>query len=83
MANLKLVSHEREICTFDGWCDETPESVLRRWQGTMKPVLYGLPCIRCKAYYDAELKACPICRCIERVSPTAIKVIIHPKPRAA
>jgi len=83
MANLKLVSPDRERRSFDGWSDEEPESVLPEIQGLPKPVLYGLPCARCKAYYDAKLKACPICRCTERVSPTQFSVIVHPKPRAA
>jgi hypothetical protein len=30
--------------------------------------LYGLPCARCKAYYAAELTACPVCKSTERVS---------------
>jgi hypothetical protein len=35
-----------------------------------KHVLYGLPCAHCRAYYDAALSACPICRCLDRISPT-------------
>ncbi len=34
-----------------------------------KHVGYGLPCARCRAYYPADLTACPICGCRERVSP--------------
>jgi hypothetical protein len=34
-----------------------------------KPVRYGLPCANCSLYYSAELTACPICECSERVSP--------------
>jgi hypothetical protein len=83
MANLELVGSKRATRTFDGWSDEEPESVLREWQGPMKPILFGLPCARCKAYYDAELKACPVCRCTEQVSPTQFSVIVHPKARAA
>ncbi len=37
-------------------------------------VLYGLPCANCRAYYPAELTACPVCRCAERVLPTAALV---------
>lgn len=33
------------------------------------PVRYGLPCANCALYYSAELTACPICNCPERVSP--------------
>ncbi len=32
---------------------------------------YGLPCLRCHAYYPADMNACPICKTSERVSPTA------------
>lgn len=35
-----------------------------------KAVGYGLPCSRCKAYYPADMHACPICKSPERVSPT-------------
>jgi hypothetical protein len=37
-----------------------------------KSIGYGLPCSRCRAYYAADMKACPICRSTERVSPTAV-----------
>jgi len=56
------------------WCDETPNSVLPAIGARAKPSLLGLPCSRCRAYYEAELTACPICGCTERVaaaSPTA------------
>jgi rRNA maturation endonuclease Nob1 len=33
-----------------------------------KPVRYGLPCAKCKAYYSAEFDACPICSHAERVA---------------
>src|SRR5215469_5982116 len=29
---------------------------------------YGLPCANCRAYYPADMKACPICKCPERVA---------------
>ena len=32
-----------------------------------KQVGYGLPCANCRAYYTADLTACPICGCLERV----------------
>ena len=35
-----------------------------------KLVGYGLPCSHCHAYYPADMQACPICKCPERVSPT-------------
>jgi len=34
-----------------------------------KQVGYGLPCAKCKTYYAADLKACPVCKGAERVSP--------------
>lgn len=37
----------------------------------IRQVGYGLPCAKCKTYFAANLTACPICRCNERVSPTA------------
>src|SRR4029077_12243114 len=30
--------------------------------------LYGLPCVKCRQYYDAELRTCPICGCAQRIS---------------
>ncbi len=39
---------------------------------TPKAVGYGLPCSRCRAYFPADMTACPICKSTERVSPTAI-----------
>jgi hypothetical protein len=31
--------------------------------------LYGLPCADCRLYYPANLKVCPVCSSVERVSP--------------
>jgi hypothetical protein len=39
---------------------------------TPKLVGYGMPCANCKTYYAADLKACPVCKAGERVSPTAV-----------
>jgi hypothetical protein len=36
-----------------------------------KQVGYGMPCAHCKTYYAADLKACPVCKAGERVSPSA------------
>ncbi len=33
-----------------------------------RSVGYGLPCARCRAYYPADIPACPICKSRERVS---------------
>jgi len=35
---------------------------------------YGMPCANCKTYYAADLKACPVCKTAERVSPAAAPV---------
>jgi len=32
---------------------------------------YGMPCARCRAYYPADMQACPLCHSKERVSPIA------------
>ena len=41
-----------------------------RTQGSeRKPAGYGLPCVKCKTYYPADLKVCPVCKATERVSP--------------
>jgi len=37
-----------------------------------KAVGYGLPCSNCRAYYPADIDACPICKTAERVSPRAV-----------
>lgn len=38
-------------------------------QSLPRPVGYGLPCAKCRTYYAADLKACPICKTAERVVP--------------
>lgn len=37
-----------------------------------KRVGYGLPCAKCKTYYAADLKACPVCKSPERISAKTI-----------
>ena len=59
----------------DPWCDESPESVLEELRGPQKPILLGLPCARCRLYYDAKLDACPRCGCTERVRPAEVPVV--------
>lgn len=34
-----------------------------------RQVGYGLPCAKCRTYYAADMKACPVCQAPERVSP--------------
>lgn len=36
---------------------------------------YGLPCSKCRAYYPADLDACPICKSAERVSAAAVAAL--------
>src|SRR6266436_4227284 len=38
----------------------------------LKAIGYGLPCSNCRAYYPSDLKACPVCKSTERVSPRAV-----------
>jgi len=33
-----------------------------------------MPCANCKTYYAADLKACPVCKAGERVSPATVPV---------
>jgi hypothetical protein len=35
-----------------------------------RPVLYGLPCADCHAYYDANVTECPVCRSTHRITPS-------------
>ena len=39
---------------------------------------YGLPCVKCKTYYAADLAMCPVCKTEERVSPM---LALQPAPR--
>lgn len=40
-----------------------------------KAVGYGLPCSNCRVYYPSDLKACPVCKSPERVSPRAASAL--------
>jgi hypothetical protein len=70
------------VATVD-WCDESPDSVLPSACGPSKPLLLGLPCSHCRAYYDAQLTDCPVCGCSERVSPTPATLTVRPKSHGA
>jgi len=48
-----------------------PQTSVAAAQASTRRVGYGLPCARCKTYFAADLKACPVCKGTERVSPTA------------
>jgi len=59
--------------------NEAPATEKRETQGFRarvepKRVRYGLPCADCRAYYPADLKACPVCNSVERVPPQAAAV---------
>ena len=49
----------------------TPDAPAER---APKAVGYGLPCSNCRAYYPADLTACPICKSTERVSSNESRV---------
>jgi len=83
MSTLDSSSRNRvDDIVSEGWSDESPEFVLSQVSGRQR-MLLGLPCTRCKAYYDAALECCPICGCKERVSPRAGTRISHTRSRAA
>ena len=50
-----------------------------------KLIGYGMPCSRCHAYYPADMTACPICKCPDRVSPTepVIHSMVSTSPQSA
>jgi hypothetical protein len=50
----------------------TPHEGHARKQPGPRPLRYGLPCANCRLYYAAELSACPICKCGDRISPTIV-----------
>lgn len=35
---------------------------------------YGLPCLKCRTYYDSNLSACPVCHESKRVAVNAVSV---------
>jgi len=39
-----------------------------------KPAGYGLPCVKCRTYYAANVKVCPVCQTTERVSPVVATI---------
>jgi hypothetical protein len=50
-------------------------------EAAQKFVGYGLPCIKCKLYYPANLDVCPTCQGTERMSPTVVPGL--PRAQAA
>src|SRR5712692_1570038 len=51
--------------------DNPASTFVRAAQPGPRHVGYGLPCSECGTYYTADQSVCPICKCAERVSPTA------------
>jgi hypothetical protein len=49
----------------------------------LKAVGYGLPCLKCRTYYAANVKVCPVCQTTERVSPAAAPVHTTSAPAAS
>jgi hypothetical protein len=63
--NPAVLSGQQRPAPYKPAPDATPSQ-------SAKSIGYGLPCSRCRAYYPADMTACPICRSTERVSPTAV-----------
>lgn len=38
----------------------------------LKAVGYGLPCLKCRTYYAANVSVCPVCQTTQRVSPVVV-----------
>ena len=64
--------------TSPGITSPTPSTAPRaghaRRQPGPGPLRYGLPCANCRLYYAAELTACPICNCGDRIHPVTALV---------
>src|ERR1700722_18468262 len=48
--------------------ESLPYSVQRDPKGTG----YGLPCVKCKTYFTADLSACPVCKTEDLISPASV-----------
>ena len=40
-----------------------------------RPLLYGLPCAKCRIYYTGDQRVCPLCQGTERVAPNAVSAV--------
>jgi len=56
----------------------SPQSAAAR-----KPSGYGLPCLKCRLYYPADLDRCPTCHASQRVSPVTSNRKPHPAQKSA
>ncbi|MGH9647019.1 MAG: hypothetical protein ACRD4E_09410 [Bryobacteraceae bacterium] len=45
-------------------------------QAASHSIGYGMPCSNCRAYYPADMNACPICKSRERVSPGEVRAAV-------
>jgi hypothetical protein len=52
--------------------DNLAGNVVQAAQPSPRHVGYGLPCAKCGTYYMANQSICPVCKCGERISPTAL-----------
>lgn len=55
----------------------TPETPAER---AHKAVGYGLPCSNCRAYYPADMNACPICKSAQRVAANETRLSSAAQP---
>jgi hypothetical protein len=68
MATQSLVNGvSNQACIPRCGCDEDLRTEMSSPTGLPRAGLLGLPCARCKAYFAADLAACPICGCKEKV----------------
>jgi len=61
----------------EGSARPTPDAAASHLEASaagLKPVGYGLPCLKCRTYYAANVKVCPVCQTSERVSPVVAPV---------
>jgi hypothetical protein len=78
MATQKVMNVlSNQAALLESW-PASLDSALPGLQLRPKAMLLGLPCARCKAYFGADLKVCPICGCGERVvtGKRAAKVVV-------
>jgi hypothetical protein len=74
--------------TRDGNSRPAPEVAVAASQAAapvagLKPVGYGLPCLKCRTYYAANVKVCPVCQTSARVSPVVAAARTLPPPAAS
>lgn len=43
--------------------------------GALHAVGYGMPCANCRAYYPADMEACPICKSRQRISAASAPAV--------